>query len=237
MRSALLLLLSLLLLPSSARAQVELVRSGPRASFTLFTGARASFTLGESLVYDTVGRPVLLPRQERGGAPILGAEARVRVAGPVALVAAAIVGRTGRSEYFVSDTAFGDPPDAVRVYPGNTLLGRAGLSVRFQHRQEVGEDRPRATTDVSFGGAVVRELRTTHPALNFGFQGAIPVGQRLEFVLGLEDYLVFWRQGALQRESRDVLGKAYQTRFGEIEPLYDTSNLLTLRAGVSLRAF
>jgi hypothetical protein len=225
------LALLLLLVPVAAGAQT---RPG-RLNLTAFTGVRAPFSTGRVAVYDSAGALLATPSQQRNGNPLVGGEARLRLAGPVSLVVTGVYSRAGE-DWFVSPDSTGSVSAGHGVrYREETLMGRAGLSLHFASRPDRWGDAPTFSTELVLAGAEVRELRTNHPALSVGFQGALAVGPVLDVVLGIDDYLVMWDKDAFEPQLGSVFQRSYLPTASDVRMRYDASNLLTLRAGLSLR--
>jgi hypothetical protein len=229
-RLLLTLLLAPLLSPVAAPAQSPL--SG--LSLSAVTGVRVPFTTGPIGVYDTEGRLLTAPRQERGGTPILGLEGRARITGPLALVVGGTYSRSGDINFMLPDTAYRHLPALTVIRNGSTLFGRAGLGLRFEGAREPGATRAAPSTDLVLAGGVLHEMGTTQPALSAGFTGSLPVTRFADFVVGLDDYLVFWDTAALSAPLGDRLQVAYPQDPIRVRLLYDTSNILLIRLGFAL---
>ncbi len=193
------------------------------------------YNTGFVSVVDAEGRPVYSVTERRGGGALLGLDASLRVAGPLAVVVGGSYGPAGISSYYVDrDPGFRDTADFRVRFTGETIFARAGLSLRLQGSSEAGEARLRPATDLFAGAGMVRQLGGNHPAANFGFRGAFPLARRgMEFTVGLEDYLVFWDEETLAPRMADLLRPSEEPVGAEL--LYDTSSVLLVRAGFSFR--
>lgn len=234
MRNLVLLLSGLLLAPTALAAQFGPPERGPRLSFTAYTGARVPFTTGHVVVFGEEGAPLFSAREQRSGNPVLGAEAQAHVVGRLSFLAGTMYSRTGSGEFFIDrDPSFGDPGDLAIRYLSDTWLVKAGASFRFAGDTRASDGRTMPSTDLFAAGAVVRQFESSHPAVNLGFTGSLPLGSGVHFSLGVEDYLVFWDEGALEPILLDILRSA-QASSAAAEMLYDTSHLLVLRVGATL---
>lgn len=236
MRTLAFLLVPLLAVPAAGAAQATTVESPGSYSFTLFTGARVPFTTGHVVVYDADGQPLFAAREQRAGNPILGLEGEVRLVRSLSALVGGTYTRTGEGEFFVDrEPTYNDRGDLAVRYLSHTWFAKAGLSLRAGGGSRVKDGRTMPSTDVFAAGAMVRQFDANHPAINLGFRGSFPItGRRLEATIGLEDYFVFWNQDALAPVMLDVLGPI---RAGgtEADMLYDTSHLLVIRFGATLR--
>jgi hypothetical protein len=232
MRLRLVLLLTLLLAPLSLQAQAEPL-AVPRFSASMYTGARVPFVSGWVTAFGPDGRMVTQVREERGGAMVLGGDLELGTGGPLRLMIGALVSQTGRGDFYTG--SIHEQPDLAVQYVGQSWFAKAGLSYRIMPTMSTGEGRRLAFTDLFVAPALVRELGGSHPALNFGFKGAFPVGERrrTEINVGLEDYLVFWRHDAAARRLGELFGEVAGAE--DVELLYDTSNRFILRIGASVR--
>jgi hypothetical protein len=230
------LLLGLLLaLAAPAAAQLDPAPRASRVGLTVFSGVRVPYNTGFLTLLDRDGEPIFSATEQRGGNALLGADAEIRVAGPLSLLVGGVFTQTGNSDFFVDRSpGFGDSIDFRVRFSDETLFARAGASVRFQAPRLPGQTRPSPATDLFAAAGLVRRLETNHPAVNFGFKGAFPLNEAgLEFVVGVEDYFVFWDHDALEPVMADLLRPSEAPV--RVDFLYDTSNVLLLRAGLSLR--
>lgn len=234
MRTALFVAL-LLSLHLPAAAQLDPVPARSRVSITAFSGVRVPYGTGYVTLVDPDGTPLFSVTERRGGNALLGLDAEVRVAGPIHVLIGGIYSRTGISEFYRErEAGFRDTADFRVRFDDETLFARLGASARFGTPLQAGEARRGPATDLFAAAGLVRQLNTSHPAVNAGFKGAFPVGRDgLEFVVGLEDFLVFWNQDALAPVFSDLLRPADDPVGVQI--LYDTSHVLLLRAGLTLR--
>lgn len=233
MRPSLVLLL-LLLVPMPLLAQA-VPTPIPNVAITLFTGVRTPFSTGYVMVLGPDGQPVMQMWEERQGGALLGADGEFGIGGPLRLLVGGSYSQMGRGEFFgPEDPQTGEVDNFAVLYGGATWFAKAGLSYRLQSQPSVTDFRRRAATDFFLAPAIVHELNATHPAVNFGFKGAFPVGtSNVEVMLGVEDYLVFWRHSELRQPISDIFGVGGAGQ--NVEFLYDTSNRLLLRLGATLR--
>jgi hypothetical protein len=231
MRSRFVLLLALLL-PAPLAAQAAPV-SFPHAAVTLFTGVRAPFSTGFITLTTADGEQMLQVWEERQGGALLGGDLELGVGGPFRLLVGGSYSQAGTGIFFDRNAEPGDPGERLRViYGGSSWFAKAGLSYRLQAQPSLTDHRRRAATDFFLAPALVRELDATHPAVNFGFKGAFPVRtSNVEVMVGVEDYLVFWRHEQL----RDPVGDIFDVQPETVRFLYDTSNRLLFRLGATLR--
>lgn len=227
--------LCLLLLPAALPAQTQTQTFSPssRVSLTAFTGARVPFTTGQVAFYSPDGELLVRAEQQRGGTPVLGLEGEYRVFGRLSLVGAGIYSRAGRVDFIDPDSSVTAAPLGALLYDGDTAFGRAGLSLRFEAEHSETDARPRPFTDIMAGAAVVHDMSRSHPALSVGFKGSLPVARSLEFALGVEDYFVFWDKRHIERWMQERVGGGDES--GRVRLFYNTSNILMLRAGFTLR--
>ena len=229
------LLLVLLACPiSSALAQTNEMRYGPKVSITAFTGVRAPY--GANVVSVYLPQDAFSVRQERSGGALLGMDARVTLRGPIGLIAGGAYSRSGEARYFLNDSTTSERgPDWIAHSDDAMWFGRVGLAARFENPPSITDTRPRPSTDLIVGIGAVREFRDYHPAANFGFQGTLPIGRKLDFSLGLEDYFVFWRKDEITPVVTGIVQAFQDDDVDAVVLRYDTSNLLQLRVGFTLR--
>lgn len=236
MRHPALLLALLICVPATAGAQTAPGGTSGRFSVTAFTGARVPFTTGTVVLYTDDGTPLFSAREQRGGNPILGLEGEVRLARGFSAVFGGTYSRTGEGEFWVDrDPDFHAAGDYMVRYLSNTFFAKAGLALRVTGEDRVRDGRSMPSTDLFAAGAVVRQFEVSHPALNVGFRGSMPVlGNALEATIGIEDYFVFWDEDALAVTMLEVL-RPFRSGSSTAEMFYDTSHLLVLRIGGTLR--
>lgn len=234
-RIALPLVLLLCGVPGVGSAQLGSSPS-PRVTITPYTGVRVPF--GRSAITVFLPRDTVSVYQERGGNPLLGMEARVGVRGRVGLVAAAATSRTGEARYSFTpfDTVAGQQPDLISYNDAQMWFARVGVSALFEGERTLQDTRPRPSTELVAGAAMVHEFGSDHPALNLGFKGSLPLARGVELAVGLEDYLVFWDRAGLAPTLKDRLGRfpAFQGKGAEFRVDYGTSNIVHLRVGLTL---
>lgn len=255
MKRCALALLGLLALPLAAAAQNDGLRTGEvpperlpvsRFSITPYVGARVPFSTGDEIVTLQDGSRYRFS-WERGGAPMVGADLTVRVAGPVqALGGFAWSGRRT------------DDLRTQNLTTGDTLSGSASgsqvwfakLGVQVRLADPSPDDRrfhPSALITAApalvflkpsaIAGFPNEANGTTHHfAANLGADAAARIGRsdRWSFQLGVQDYLVFWNTGDLA--ARDAAtAQAIFDQGAVVTYDYSTSNIVTLRFGVSYR--
>ena len=217
--------------PALAPAQSDAPAARPRLSVTPYVGMRGPFG-GEDVVQVFTARSVFLLEEERSGSATLGADVALRVLGPLSVVAGGSYGKTGQVRFFDTDTTFFRRPDLVHSRSDAMWFGKLGLSARFESPRSLTDLRARPSTDLFVGAAAVQEFDHWHPALNLGFQGALEAAPGVEFVLGLEDYLVFWDQEKLSGEMGEIVSRFYADE--EVQGVtlhYDLSNIFQVRVG------
>lgn len=236
MRHPALLLALLVCVPAPASAQTAPGGTSGRFSVTAFTGVRVPFTTGDVVLYTDDGTPLFVAREQRGGNPVLGLEGEVRLARGFSGIFGGTYSRTGEGEFFLDrDPEFHDVGDYAVRYLSNTWFAKAGLAYRVTGEDRVRDGRSMPSTDLFAAGAVVRQFDVSHPALNVGFRGSLPVlASGIEATIGLEDYFVFWDEEALAATMLEVLGPI-RSGSSTAEMFYDTSHLLVVRIGMSLR--
>jgi hypothetical protein len=233
MKKAALLAALLLCAPQLASAQVDDAPARPLLTVSAYTGVRAPYTSTVSVFASGGGYAA---RQERSGSALLGVDARLRLRGPIGLVGGGVYSRTGQVHYFVTDTIFGQAPDWRTQFADAMWFAKLGLSARFERARSITDTRPTPATDLVVAAAAVRELDEIYPALNLGFQGSLPLAPKVEFMLGLDDYLVFWDRDRLTPPISSVIGR-FETDLDRVVLNYSTSNIVQLRAGVSVHAW
>jgi hypothetical protein len=76
----------------------------------------------------------------------------------------------------------------------------------------------------------------TYPALNFGAEAEMPfANNKMAFVLGLEDYMIFWDQQAAGDRVEGYMQWQYPNATAEVEA--SRSQMWVLRAGLAFRFF
>lgn len=251
-RSAL-ALLGLLALPLAASAQNDrLLANEPppqrlpesRFSITPYIGARVPFNSGTQVLVVENGDQYQL-RWERGGAPMLGLDVTGKVRGPVQFVVGAAY--SGRHDDFV--TVSGPSlSDTATAQGAMYLFGKAGVQVRLAdpnpdnrrfHPSALITAAPSVVwVDFKDVAGFPDEANdgSLHFAANLGLDAAARIGRSdtWSFTLGVQDYLVFWNSDDLA--ARDAtLGQILLGEPVAVNYNYSTSNILTLRFGVSYR--
>ena len=235
MKNSALLVALLLCTPAFAGAQADAAGARPLLTVSAYTGVRAPFGGGMVSVFVPSGG--FLVRQERTGSPLLGVDARLRLRGPFSLVGGGVYSQTGQVQYFLSDTTFDQAPDWAAQSTDPMWFAKLGGSVRFERPRSITDTRRTPSTDLVAAAAIVREFNRLHPALNLGFQGSLPMGRGVEFVLGLDDYLVFWGEDRLTPYIGSIVQGFQEESVEGVVLHYSTSNIFQLRAGVTVRAW
>jgi hypothetical protein len=225
----------LLCAPVLASAQVGAVEALPRLTVSAYTGVRAPFGGGLASVFVPSGE--FLVRQDRSGSPLLGVDAKLRMGGRVSLLAGGLYTQTGQVQYFLSDTAFSQPPDWISQSTDPMWFAKLGASARFEPGHSITEPRWRPSTDIFAAAAVVREFEKIHPAVNFGFQGSLAMARGVEMTVGLEDYLVFWNEGRLAPAVAGIVQGFQEEEVQDVVLYYSTSNIFQLHVGLTLKAW
>ena len=252
-RSAL-ALLGLLALPLAAAAQNDrpLLANEPpperlpesNVSVTPYLGARVPFNTGTAVLVTEGGEQFNL-RWERGGAPMLGVDVTARVRGPFHFVGGAAY--SGRRDDLVM-LASANAVDTVAAQGAAYWFAKAGVQVRLADPNPDNRrfhpsafitvapalvwadfnDIPGFTDDANRGSA--------HFALNLGADAAARIGrsERWSFTLGVQDYLAFWNTDRLTARDAEI-GEAVLSTPVTVAYDYGTSNILTLRFGISYR--
>lgn len=253
-RSAL-ALLGLLALPLSAAAQNDrpLLSNEPppeqlpvsRFSVTPYLGFRVPFNTGNEYVTLTDGTQYRLS-WERGGGPMAGLDVAARVAGPVqALVGFAWSG--SRSDNLTAESESG----TITTYSASGptyYMAKAGVQVRLADPSpDNRRHHPSALITVApalvwtdfpdaAGYPAAANGSSTHFAANLGADAATRIGKsgRWSLQLGLQDYVIFWNTDDLAVRDATTAQALYGSS-ATIDYDYNTSNMLTLRLGVSYR--
>ncbi|SOD02064.1 hypothetical protein SAMN05216486_10232 [bacterium JGI 053] len=252
-RSAL-ALLGLLALPLAAAAQNDrpLLANEPppeqlpesKFSITPYIGARVPFNTGATIV-TTGGGDQFALRWERGGGPMVGVDVAARVHGRFHFVAGGAY--SGRRDDLVMLQS-GTTVDSLVAQGPAFWFAKAGVQVRLADPNP--DDRrfhPSALitaapaliwtdwNDVS-GFSADANRGSHHFALNLGADAAARIGhsETWSFTLGLEDFLAFWNTDRLNARDAAV-GAAILAEPVTVAYDYSSSNILTLRFGVSYR--
>ncbi|HET6231083.1 MAG TPA: hypothetical protein VFE05_13500 [Longimicrobiaceae bacterium] len=247
----LLALAGLLAVPATAHAQagVQLPpgQTGPqlprtRWAVTPFVGVRVPFTTGAQHVFvDSQTVSPTTVRRERGGAPMVGAEAEMRIKGPWSLVGTAAYSQEGSD--VLSITLAGDSSAQAISFPGSSaLFTRLGVSYRLP---EPNPDSRRfhPAGFIVAAPALVRTHVKGGPsvnnwAANVGVQATAPLGrsQRLAFQIAFDDYITFWNADARLTEDVAILTPTIpSTTPLRISYGSNNSNIIALRFGASFR--
>lgn len=247
MRFRVLALAGMLALPSVSAAQTAIVNPEQlpplrRFAITPFVGVQAPYNLGERYFF-TDGDVVWGVREQRAGGPMAGAEVETRVRGPVGVLATVAYVNTGDSDVRLVST---DGEEQAGQLDGPDLwLGRVALSYRLPEPNPdnrrfhpagflvAGPSLVRLGYADEFGGNGAGA--STHWGFNLGFHAASTLGTpRLAFHFGLEDFVTFWDTDRLRRYDEALYGSILGEEAG-VRYDYATSNIVTLRAGLSFR--
>ena len=235
-----LVLLFALVVPARADAQVHEPLPQSRFALTPFVGYRIGFrATGDRFWEGADGLTGGRFEETRDGGTAVGAEAELRLVGPVSAIGAFAYSRPGD----VTGTI--ELPNGTAGYQtrgSRVWFARAGLAYRLPD-PDPDRRRFRPAGFVFAAPALVRESSTgadlfspdadgrsiDHWALNLGANVVAPLGSpRVAFSLGLEDFITFWDTGELERRFERAYGAPADFSF-------DQSHILLLRAGISLR--
>jgi len=254
MKRSALALLGLLALPAAAAAQDQpLLANEPtpqrlpdaRFSISPFLGVRVPFSGGDQVFFGPGGEQ-FQASSERGGAPMAGADVRVRLRGPVSLYAGGSYSAS-RQDLL---TVVSDAGTTTKYELDGPAMwtAKAGVSVRLP--DPMPDNRrfhPSALVNVapaivwmdwpsssSLSDDITRS--THHFAVNVGFDAVTRLGrsERWALDLGLQDYVVFWNTDALRARDAAV-GEIVTGTPVTIDYDYSTSNLIGLKLGVTVR--
>jgi hypothetical protein len=254
MKRSALALLGLLALPLAAMAQTDrtLLTNEPpperlpesKFSITPYLGARVPFASGDVILVNEAGDQHVL-RWERGGAPMVGLDFSGKVAGPVQFVVGGAFSPSRTDELRLDGATVSD---SARTDGAAYWMAKAGVQVRLADPNP--DDRhfhPSALitaapaliwtdwNDID-GFPAAATSSTHHFAANLGVDAAARIGRSdvWSFMVGLQDYLVFWNNDS--NVSRDATFGA--VLLGEpvaVDYASSSSNIVTLRFGVSYR--
>jgi hypothetical protein len=252
-RSAL-ALLGLLALPLAAAAQNDRPPLAnephparlPESNFSItpYFGARVPFNTGAAIVVTEGGDQFAL-RWERGGGPMIGVDAAARVRGPFHFVGG--VAYSGRRDDLVL-LQNGSTVDTLAAQGPAYWFAKAGVQVRLADPNPDNR-RFHPSALITAAPAIVwtdwNELSgfsddanrgSHHFGLNLGADAAARIGrsETWSFTLGVQDYLVFWNTDRLTARDAAV-GEALLEEPVIVAYDYSSSNILTLRFGVSYR--
>jgi hypothetical protein len=252
-RSAL-ALLGLLALPLAAAAQNDrpLLANEPpperlpesRFSVTPYVGARVPFNTGAEILVTEGGDQFNL-RWERGGGPMVGLDVAAKVRGPFHFVGGAAY--SGRRDDLVMLQS-GSVVDSLSAQGAAYWFAKAGVQVRLAdpnpdnrrfHPSALITVAPALVwtdwNDVS-GFSDDANRGSHHFGLNLGADAAARIGRSdtWSFTLGVQDYLVFWDTDRLNARDAEI-GEALLQEPVTVAYDYGTSNILTVRLGISYR--
>ncbi|HEX2092291.1 MAG TPA: hypothetical protein VHG28_07805 [Longimicrobiaceae bacterium] len=249
MRGRLLALAGLLALPSLAAAQLPDLGRPPgqlpdsRFALTPFVGIRIPYTTDDEFVF-TEGGPSYRVEETRGGGLVGGVEVEARAWGPLRVLGSLAYGASGDHDITLTSSE-GDVTGGLGVDAPQTWLGKLALAYRLpEPRPDNRRFHPAAF--VSAGPSLVRMDfeddaalgtlgdATHHWGVNLGIHTAAAIGSRVAIHLGLEDYLTFWDTDRLA-EREAAIYSAFLGREATVDFDGSSSNLLMLRAGVSIR--
>lgn len=251
-RSAL-ALLGLLALPAALAAQDRpLLSNEPaperlpehRFALTPFIGVRVPSGGGDLVVLTESGNQFRF-ENDRGGSPVIGLNADVRVAGPWSVVLGAAYSGSEQDEYAVlaegATTAERFEIDGPAMW-----FAKAGVQVRLP--DPMPDNRrfhPSAFVTVApamvwldYGDSDVAALGGTsrHFGLNLGADATARFGrsESWAFTLGIEDYLTFWREDEV-RPREEAIAQIFTGEPVVVDFDSSSSNIFVLRFGVSYR--
>ncbi len=248
-------LLGLLALPAAAHAQTRVVTTGthpdvvPRArvSITPLVGVRVPYSTGDYYVFGASGAQYRLT-EERAGGVSLGANVEARVAGPLSVVVGAAYAPA--EEDVLSFESPGSEVSQLTIDGGAMMMAKAGLSYRLNDpNPDNRRFHPSGAITIAPGmvwtdpdnieGAPNEvNRRSRHPALNLGFDALMRLGgsRNVALQFGVEDYITFWDTDAFRGRDQIINALRFQEEDGvAIDYDYRASNLVLIRAGVSIR--
>jgi hypothetical protein len=251
-RSAL-ALLGLLALPAVAAAQATAYGDVPperlpqsRFSVTPYFGVRVPYTTGDAFLVDTAGNQSRV-QWERGGGPMVGLDATAKLAGPVHVLGGVAYSVRRNDVLRYQNLQTGDTATYTAQGP-RYWIARAGVQVRLADpNPDARRYHPSAfitaapaivwTDWANVPGFPDVANRTTHHfAANVGADAVTRIGRSESWalLLGLQDYVIFWNGG--DNAARDaVIGQVVTGTPVTVHYSYSTSNMITLRLGVSYR--
>jgi hypothetical protein len=248
MRLCVLALSGLLALPAAAAAQDPIAETGQlpgsRISVTPFVGVRVPYSAGNAYVGLGDGR-VFAIEEERGGGPVAGAEVALRAWGPLSVLGSLAYANSG--EHLITLRSESETVRLVDDAP-EMWLGKLALAYRLpEPRPDNRRFRPAGylvagpswvrtdwSNDDEFGGEWTEGAN--HWGVNLGVHTATLIGpsSRVALHLGLEDYVTFWDNDRLAARDEALYGGTFDDD-ALVRIDYDVSNILMLRAGLSLR--
>lgn len=253
-RSAL-ALLGLLALPLAASAQDRpLLANEPpperlpeaRISIMPYIGARVPYTTGDVVLLQSDGDQFRIATQ-RGGGPMVGLDVMARVHGPVNVVGGVAYSAKREDVLRFVDVQADSSVDVTTDGP-RYWMAKAGVVFRLADPEPDNRHfHPSAFITVApalvwldydnvngFPDAANKSV--TNFALNLGADAAARIGHtsRWSFSVGVQDFLTFWNTDSLS--SREVIvGELLTGGPVVVDYDYNTSNIFTLRFGVSYR--
>ncbi len=251
MRGRLLALAGLLALPTLAAAQVRdpgrPVGQLPDARFAItpFVALRVPYATGDQYVFTDAG-PAYLVSEERGGGAVAGAEVEMRARGPLSVLGSLAYGSNGEHQIVVTSEEGEVIP--LRADGPETFMAKLALAYRLpEPRPDNRRFRPAGflsvgpslvrmdyDADDEFGGSWTEPIN--HWGLNFGIHTATTLGSpRVALHFGLEDFLTFWDTERLSERDAVIFGSVLGDESARVDFNYSASNIILLRAGISLR--
>jgi hypothetical protein len=249
-RACLAVVAALLLLPTVAIAQFRDPAPKPRFSLTPIVGYRLPYeATGEMALHFRNGSTSFLEsREQRGGGMMMGAEAELRLFGPLGLVASFVHAESAENqvEQFIHADGLEMNWAGPTRSPTVQFL-KAGLVVFLPERSPELQRMPIAAS-LSVGPAVVREVQlpdavppdfpqaspvswdpVNHYAVAVGARVVLPLTSRLVALrFGADDYITFWNVRELNRQTVERFGGAADWSYGRY-------HLFVAHAGLSLR--
>lgn len=248
MKLRLLALAGLLALPSLAAAQGTLANplQLPRARFavTPFVGVQVPYEGGDQFIFTESGVPWAI-REQRAGAPLGGVEVEARAWGPLSVLGSVAFANPGDSEAVLRSLEGDVVP--LRLDGPDVWMGRVAVAYRLPEPDPdtrrfhpagfllAGPALVRLDYDDQFLGEAVSGA-VNNWGINFGFHAASTLGTpRVALHLGVEDFLTFWDTDRLARRDEVLFGDFFFQEPTIVDYDYSASNILTLRAGLSIR--
>ncbi len=248
-------LLGLLALPLAAAAQDRPLLSNeppperlPEARIAVmpYVGARVPYTTGDAVFFLENGDQFRIASQ-RGGGPMVGVDVMARVKGPISLVGGLSYSASREDIWRVNDLQTDTFTD-VGIDGARYWTAKAGAVFRLADPNPDNRHfHPSAFITVApalvwldyddvEGFPDAANGSVLNPALNLGADATARIGRtsRWAFSIGVQDFLTFWNTDKLQ-EREGLLGSLLLDAPVVIDYDYNTSNIFTLRFGVSYR--
>ena len=235
-------LLALVASPGLAAAQD--VGWGPALRITPFVGVSPNFTqTGEALVQSGSGSDMRDYELRFASGLGMGIAAEFRFWNRFAIIGSGMWSSRGDGELrdFQDELIY-------EVDGTNLWLAKAGLSVQLRETKPDLQLR-RLNATIFAAPALVHDApkkepltpvaagrKSTHHALNLGAEAEMPfANNKMSFVLGLEDYMVFWDDTDARGRVEGTLQQSMPGAVITVEPR--RSHIWILRAGLSWRFF